>query len=38
MPHSAYRLVNFGMEQMDVFMNECTRVYVDGVRRMGMVK
>ena len=38
MPHPAYRLVSIGMEQMDVFMNECTRDFVDGVRRLGMVK
>jgi hypothetical protein len=35
---SGYRLVSIGMEQMDVFMNECTRVFVDRVRRLGMVK
>jgi tripartite-type tricarboxylate transporter receptor subunit TctC len=35
---SGFELVNVGVEQMDAFMKEKTRVYTGVAKRMGLVK
>ncbi|MCC2677415.1 MAG: tctC [Ramlibacter sp.] len=35
---SGFELVNVGVEQMDAFMAEKTRLYTEGATRMGLGK
>ncbi len=35
---SGFELINIGVDQMDAFMKERTRLYTEGAKRMGMVK
>jgi tripartite-type tricarboxylate transporter receptor subunit TctC len=35
---SGFELVNIGVEQMDGFMNEKTRLYTDGAQKLGLGK
>ena len=35
---SGFELVNVGVEQMDAFMAEKTKLYTDGAQRLGLGK
>ena len=35
---SGFELVNVGVEEMDAFMKDKTRLYTDGAKRLGLGK
>jgi hypothetical protein len=35
---SGFELVNYGMEEMDAFMKEKTKLYTEGAGRLGLGK